>query len=69
MLVLIAKEKFKFLSVFRVHLNLYILFDGTVDDILKTFVILNGNNTEKAICWKKPPGDTDIEDMSIQEIE
>jgi hypothetical protein len=48
-LVSIAKEEFKFLTVFWVHLNLNGLFDGTVDDILKTFVILNGSDTEKAI--------------------
>ena len=48
-LVLIAKEKFNFLKVFWVHLNLNVLFCGALDDIPNTFVIFNGSDTEKAI--------------------
>ena len=48
-LVLIAKEEFKFFNVFWVHFNLNILPSSTIENILKTFMILNGSDTEKTI--------------------
>jgi hypothetical protein len=65
----IAEKKFDFLSVFRMNLDLNVLFGGPVEDFLKALDILHGQDAEKAVGRNKSSGDEEVQDLSIQSVE